>query len=1014
MKNRGFVVFLTIIVTLLCLYYLSFTFVSNSVQQDAVAYATDENDNLDFAKKQSYLDSVWNEPVYKLFGIEGLSYTYKDIKETELSLGLDLQGGMHVTMEVSPVDILKGLSGNNDDEKFLEALRMAEQKQKNSQSDFITLFVESYDEINPGAGLAPIFANAANRDKGLSSGSSDEDVLKVINDEVSQAIDRSFEILRTRVDRFGTSQPNIQQLPGTGRIQIELPGVENRERVRKLLQGVAKLEFWEVVDFYDPQLGSALTAINNRLAEEERAVALDVDASGDSTVQGSTTEDALQSLLASDDSTTSAETMANDTTALDSLVNTGVSTFFTMMNFDRGGMVNVKDTSKINRILRRLMYGDLKGMLPSNIKFLWDAHSIESEIDGEDMLPIYAVRLGRGGTPLLTGDIVTDARQSYDDRTAPAVSMSMNGAGAREWQRITREFAQMSQAGGMRKRIAIALDDYVQSAPGVGVEIPNGQSIIEGSFTIEEAKDLASVLKAGALPARTRIVEEAVIGPTLGKEAQGQGISSIVIGLLIVVVFMIAYYFKGGMVANVALLFNIFFILGILAQFNAALTLPGIAGIVLTIGMSIDANVLIFERVREELRSGANLMAAISSGYSKAYSSIIDANVTTFITGIILFLLGQGPVKGFATTLMIGIACSFFSAVFITRVIISWMSKKGDKSNISFATPFSKNLLANLNVDFLSKRRLAYILSTSFIIFGMALVVIEGGLNYGVDFSGGRSYIVAFNNTVVASDLKVALSDDFEDAGTEVKWYGSNNVVKVTTSYLVNDESTEADEKVEAALIAGISESTGQSYVEDGEKVDDGHFSIVGSSKVGATIADDIKTASAEAMIFSIIAIFIYILIRFKRWQFSLGAILALIHDTLFVISAFAIARLFGKAFEVDQVFVAAILTIIGYSINDTVVVFDRIRENLVVRPHERAIDTFNLSLNTTMNRTLITSFTTLVVVLILLVFGGEVLRGFSFALFVGIIVGTYSSIFIATPAVLDLGRAKYAPKGES
>ena len=625
---------------------------------------------------------------------------------------------------------------------------------------------------------------------------------------------------------------------------------------------------------------------------------------------------------------------------------------------------------------------------------------------GDEVLPLYAIRMGRGGKALLTGEVVTDARQSFDERTAPAVSMSMNGAGARAWKRITGE--------NIGKRIAIALDDYVQSAPTVNSEIPSGQSIITGNFTLEEAQDLANVLKAGALPARTRIVEEAVIGPTLGKEAQGQGVISIVAGLLIVVVFMVSYYSKGGLVANVALLFNIFFILGILAQLNAALTLPGIAGIVLTIGMSIDANVLIFERIREELRNGTSLLSAISAGYSKAYSSIIDANVTTFITGIILFMLGQGPVKGFATTLMIGIACSFFSAVFITRVIVTWMTKKGDKSKISFDTPFSKNLLANLNLDFLSKRRIAYIVSSSIIVFGIVLVIAEGGLNFGVDFTGGRSYIVQFNNSVVASDLKVALADDFEDAGTEVKWYGSDNVVKITTSYLVNDESTEADEAVEKALIAGVSEATGQTYVEDATKVDADHFSIAGSSKVGATIADDIKTASAEAMIFSIIAIFIYILIRFKKWQFSLGAILALVHDTLFVIAAFAIARLFGKAFEIDQVFIAAILTIIGYSINDTVVVFDRIRENLAIRPHEKAIDTFNLSINNTMNRTLITSFTTLIVVLILLVFGGEVLRGFSFALFIGIIVGTYSSIFIATPSVLDLGKAKYGPRGDN
>jgi len=1005
MKNQGIIVFLTIIVTLLCLYYLSFTFVSSSVQRDANEYAIDENGNVDFAKKQSYLDSVWNEPVYNLLGIE---YSYKQIKETELGLGLDLQGGMHVTLEVSPVDIIKGLSGNNDDPDFLQALDRAEELQRDSQEDFVDLFQQAFDEISPNGNLAPIFANAANRDKGISFQSSDSEIINLIKEEVRQAIDRSFNILRTRVDRFGTSQPNIQQLPGTGRIQIELPGVENRERVRKLLQGVAKLEFWEVLNFYDEDLAGPLAAVNRKLVEEEQLNASSITSGSAEEGTQSTQQDDLSSLLSGNEGDTTTTDLASqiesDTTALDSLANTQISEFFTMIRYPQG-LVNLKDTTKINRIISRMQSGDLKGLVPPTVKFLWDVHPITLD-DGEEVLPLYAVRVGRGGNALLTGEVVTDARQSYDERTAPAVSMSMNSTGSRAWKRITGE--------NIGRRIAIALDDYVQSAPTVNSEIPNGQSIITGNFTLEEAQDLANVLKAGALPARTRIVEEAVIGPTLGKEAQGQGIISIVAGLIIVVLFMVVYYSKGGLIANVALLFNIFFILGILAQLNAALTLPGIAGIVLTIGMAIDANVLIFERIREELRNGSALLNAISTGYSKAYSSIIDANVTTFIIGIILFVLGQGPVKGFATTLMIGIACSFFSAVFITRVIVTWLTKKGDKSKISFDTPLSKNLLTGLNLDFLSKRRIAYLISGSIIVFGLVLVIFEGGLNYGVDFTGGRSYIVEFKNPVVASDLKVALTDDFQDAGTEVKWYGSNNIVKVTTSYLINDESTEADETVEKALITGISEATGQTFIEDAGKVDDQHFSIGGSSKVGATIADDIKMASMEAMLFSIVAIFIYILIRFKKWQFSLGAIVALIHDTLFVIAAFAIARLFGKSFEVDQVFIAAVLTIIGYSINDTVVVFDRIRENLAIRPHERAIDTFNLSINTTMNRTMITSLTTLIVVFILLIFGGEVLRGFSFALFIGIIVGTYSSIFIATPTVIDLGKSKYGPKGSS
>lgn len=1005
MKNQGIVVFLTIIVTLLCLYYLSFTFVSNSVQKKAIAYASDESGNVNFGKKQSFLDSAWNEPVYNLLGIE---YSYKEIKETELGLGLDLQGGMHVTLEVSPVDIIKGLSGNNDDADFLAALDRAEELQRSSQEDYVSLFQRAFIDLSGDGKLAPIFANAANRDKNISFQSSDDEIIKLIKEEVKQAVDRSFNILRTRVDRFGTSQPNIQQLPGTGRIQIELPGVENRARVRKLLQGVAKLEFWEVMNFYDPEISGPLSAINAKLAAEEqlRASSLDSESNGEGTASPATQTDDLSSLLDSGDSTATAST--DEAGALDSLANTQVSEFFTMIRYPQG-LVNLKDTTKINRILQRMMKGDLKGLVPPTVRFLWDVHATTSA-DGEEVLPLYAIKTGRGGKALLTGEVITDARQSYDERMAAAVSMSMNNAGARAWKRITGDFA----ADTRQMRIAIALDDYVQSAPGVSVEIPNGQSIITGNFTLEEAQDLANVLKAGALPARTRIVEEAVIGPTLGKEAQGQGVKSILAGLLIVVIFMVFYYSKGGMVANVALLFNIFFILGILAQLNAALTLPGIAGIVLTIGMSIDANVLIFERIREELKNGSPLLAAISTGYSKAYSSIIDANVTTFITGIILFVLGQGPVKGFATTLMIGIACSFFSAVFITRVIVTMITKKGDNSKVAFETPFSKNLLSNLNFDFLSKRRMAYIGSSLFIGLGMVVLFMQGGLNFGVDFTGGRSYIVAFNNPVVASELKVELTDDFQKSGTEVKTYGSNNVVKVTTSYLVNDESSEADETVETALIAGITEMTGLEYILDDTKVDDQHFSISGSSKVGATIADDIKTSSLESIIFALIAIFLYILIRFKKWQFSLGAIIAVFHDVLVVVAAFAFAQLFGKSFEVDQVFIAAILTIVGYSINDTVVVFDRIRENLAFRPHEKAIDTFNLSINTTMNRTIITSFTTLIVVLILLVFGGEVLRGFSFALFVGIIVGTYSSIFIATPVVIDLGKAKYGPKGDS
>ena len=517
---------------------------------------------------------------------------------------------------------------------------------------------------------------------------------------------------------------------------------------------------------------------------------------------------------------------------------------------------------------------------------------------------------------------------------------------------------------------------------------------------MEEAKDLANILKSGSLPAPTKIVEEAIIGPTLGKDAQGQGIISMVAGLVLVVLFMVAYYAKGGFVAIAALVFNIFFILGILAQLGAALTLPGIAGIVLTIGMSIDANVLIFERIKEEIRNGAGLIAAINEGYKKAFSAILDSNVTTFLTGAILYALGQGPVKGFAIVLMIGIASSFFSSVFITRLIVHWSTKKGDKSNISFSTPWARNLLGNLNIDFLSKRKVAYIISSSIIVIGLAVAAING-LKFGVDFTGGRSYIVEFSQPVVESDLKVGLDGEF-DGSVEVKTFGGNNIVKVTTSYLINEDDDASNAEVENKVKEGIAKITGLALT-TGTEIADGQFAIRGSSKVGATVADDIKKSSAEAMFFALVAIFLYILLRFRKWQFSLGSIIALIHDVFFVIAAFAIASALGATFEIDQVFIAAILTVVGYSINDTVIVFDRIRENIEFRGTSKLVTMFNDAINQTMARTLITSFTTLIVVLVLLIFGGEVLRGFSFALFIGVVVGTYSSIYIASPIVVDL-----------
>ncbi|MDF9799457.1 SecD/SecF fusion protein [Catalinimonas alkaloidigena] len=1002
MRNKTGIVVLTVIISLLCIYYLSFTLVSNSVQENATEYATTAEGNIDFAKKQEYLDSIWKEPVYNLVGAK---FTYQEVKETELNLGLDLRGGMHVVLEVSPIEIIKNLSGNSKDEDFLQALELARQRRSSSQESFTTLFYEAFNEVAPDKQLSNIFVNSATRNR-ISFSSTDEEVLEVINEEVSNAIDRSFNILRTRIDRFGTSQPNIQRLQNQGRIQIELPGVDNPERVRNLLQGVAKLEFVEVLE--PGEFVNSLQEINNMLVAEGMVAGTDdleaLEQDGGTTpdeeelsalVEGESQADTTEG---TQDSLDLEEQLGEEGSAEDSLLNSQVSPLFSLLQapLSYGLVYNLEDTSTINDIIER---DDVQSLLPSDLHFVWEVKPRQQDGTDIELLELYSIRRGRGGEAPLTGEVIIDARQDYDEASRPAVSMRMNSEGARKWKRLT--------ANNIGRRVAIILDNRVYSAPVVQGEIPNGNSSISGNFSILEAQDLANILEAGALPAPTRIVEEAIVGPSLGKEAQQQGITSILAGLAVVVLFMLAYYAKGGLIANIALVFNIFFILGILAQLNAALTLPGIAGIVLTIGMSIDANVLIFERIREELRAGSKLRVAISAGYSKAYSSIIDANATTFITAVILYVMGQGPVRGFAVTLMIGIICSFFSAVFITRVVMEWMTRKGDESKVSFSLPYSANMLTNLNFDFMSKRRIAYIFSGSFIVLGMVVLLSQGGLNLGVDFKGGRSYVITFDQSVVPSELQTSFDDEFENASVEVKTYGANNVLKITTSYLVDDESTEADNTVRTQLISGIEEFTGGSFQENATDLGENAFTISSSSKVGATIADDIKQAAQESIVVALIAIFLYILVRFRKWQYGLGAVIALFHDVLFVLSAYAFAGLLGISYEVDQVFIAAMLTIVGYSINDTVIVFDRIRETLGLKPKADTKEAINQSVNDVMSRTLITSVTTLVVVLILLLFGGEVLRGFSFALLVGILVGTYSSIFIASPVVVDLSSRR-------
>ncbi|MBS1558975.1 MAG: protein translocase subunit SecDF [Bacteroidetes bacterium] len=997
MRNKGVVVVLTIIITALCLYFLSFTLVSRKIQQQAIDQATDKDGSVNLDKKQAYLDSLWNKPVYNLFGI---GYTYKEVKDNELSMGLDLQGGMHVVLEISPVDIVRGLSGNNQDPGFVQALQKASEQEKKSNANFTTVFYNAFKEVNPGKTLAPFFTSTANKDINLSD--SDDKVLKFLTKEINNSIDRSYTILKTRIDQFGTSQPNIQRLASSGRIQIEIPGADNPQRVRKLLQGVARLEFWEIVEPYDPQISQALMAVNQYLVKEQNAKKVEKQpaqtlSTEKKEIKKDTTKSALEKQL-SKASTDSAKSKSS----LDSLRSATSSPLFALMTQQGSFMYATKDTATINAIFRR---SEIRTLMPRTIGWRWDVKADPDVTPGVEDIKLNFISLGRGSKPLLTGDVITDARSDFDQYGRPSVSMTMNVTGAQKWAKITAAASSKQPQG----RIAILLDDYVYTAPTVQGEIPNGNSQITGSFTPEEAKDLALVLKAGSLPAPTRIVEQAIVGPSLGKIAQNQGLISMACGLGLIVIFMVAYYSRGGWVANIALLFNIFFILGILAQYNAALTLPGIAGIVLTMAMAVDANVVIYERIKEELKIGRRLREAIKKGYERAFATIFDSNLTTFLTGMFLFIFGQGPLKGFAIVLMIGIVTSFFSAVYISRVIVEWFVRKGDDTKFSFESPLANLVRKRGEFNFIKNRYKAYAFSGSIMVIGFIIIAFQG-LNMGVDFKGGRSYVVSFSKPIVATDMKIALDESFKNSSVEVKNYGSDHRMRVTTSYLIDDESDGADDHVRNALIEAVEKFSGLKHSVNDMQLDEGHFTVSSSLKVSPTIADDIKNSAFKASIYSLIAIFIFILIRFKKWQFSTGAIVSTAHDALFVIAVFGIAHAFGLSFEIDQIFIAALLTIIGYSINDTVIIFDRIREYMSFGANHDRPKLFNDAINSTLSRTLITSGTVLVVVIVLLIFGGEVLRGFSFALMIGMFIGTYSSIFIASPIVLDFDRVPTTP----
>ena len=995
MRNKTLLITLTCIVSALCLYYLSFTWISRSIEKDAEEFATKDG-VISQSKKAAYLDSLWVNPAFNLLGKE---LTYKEVKENEVKLGLDLMGGMHVTMEVDASDILRVLSGNNQNKAFQEALIAGRELQKTSQAPFLDLFYQAFTAKNPGTKLNTVFSNKNNASR-IDYSSDDKKVLAYLNDEVQSTIDRSFEILRTRIDKFGVTQPNIQQLKGTNRIQIELPGISDAVRARKILQSVAKLEFFEVWE--GNEFGTYITALNDLMVKDEDAKKGLKSSSAD-LLKAAAAVDSIKTdttLVAANADSTSADTGADALAKkLEGKGDTGKaktdtssarqsSVLTSLFKPVYGGLgVSIKDTAKVNRLLSR---EDVRAIFPTNMKYLW---GVKAETAGQTstkeqdaVLPLYFVKKGRDNQAPLEGSVVTDARQDFDDRGQPEVTMAMNSEGARIWKRLT--------AANIGRRIAIALDNYVYSAPNVRSEIPGGNSSISGSFTIDEAKDLANILKAGKLPVPTRIVEEEVVGPTLGKESINQGLISIIAGFLTIIIFMVVYYNNSGVVADIAVLLNVFLVVGILVPAQAVLTLPGIAGLVLTVGMAVDANVLINERIRDEIRLGVPLSEAISKGYSAASSSIWDANITHLLAGSVLFYFGSGPVQGFATTLIIGIFTSLFTSVYFTRILVEARLKNG--GTLKFSTSWSKDLFKNVNFDFVGKRKVAYIISSVFIVSGLIFISVTG-LNYGVDFKGGWKYVVKFDQSVNTDEVRSALNAPL-GGFPEVKSFGSSEKVQITTSYLIDDLADETP-----AIVLG--------KVEDGLKAftKGGKYEIMSTAKVGPTVANDIKTNSLIAVTLALILIFAYILLRFKKIGYSLGATIALFHDALVVLIFYSVCRFFLPfSLEVDQNFIAAILTIVGYSVNDTVVIFDRVREffkDSALEADPKSV--INKALNDTFSRTVVTASTVFIVVLILLVFGGETIRGMSFALLIGVITGTYSTIYIAVPFVIDAPGSK-------
>ena len=998
MQNRGLIRLLAIALALVCFYQLYFTFKTYKVERDAKAYGMTharlknpgatpvELEAIAPKLEALYLDSIASQPVYNFFGLR--KYTYREVGEYAIPLGLDLKGGMNVTLEISVVDLVRAMSGNSTDSTFTAAIRLAQQNQKGSQEDFVSLFGKAFQTVDPNAKLAAVFNTLDLRDK-VNFNSSNSDVLKVIRTETNAAVDNSYQILRTRIDRFGVAQPNIQALQN-GRILIELPGIKDPKRVRKLLQGTANLEFWETHE--NSEVYPFLLEANTRLREVKA-----LEKAGISSVKDTS------KLVAASDSTKASDLLAEiKKQGKDSLA-AGTADdiaknfpLFAVLspNTSRDGQIgrgpvvgyaHSKDTAAVRDYLNMQQ---IKSIFPRTMLFRWTAQPTEKE---GNFYQLIALRVtNRDGKAPLDGGAVVDARQGFGQNQATSVvDMNMNNEGAKVWQRMTRE--------NVGKSVAVVLDNYVQSFPTVQGEIPNGRTEISGNFTVEEAKDLANMLKSGKMPASARIVQEEIVGPTLGQESIQSGMFSFVAAFMLVLLYMLFFYSKdAGLAANAALVVNLFFLIGILACLGAVLTLPGIAGIVLTMGMAVDANVLIYERIEEEVRAGKGVRLAIHDGFSNAYSAIIDGQVTTLLTGIVLYMFGSGPIKGFATTLIIGIITSLFTSIFITRLIFErWLDKN---KKITFVTSYSAEWLRHTAVPFIQSRKIFYVVSGTLILISIFALTFKG-LNYSIDFKGGRTYVVRFDKDVQVESIANALAPSFGGTAPEVKTYGGNNQVRITTDFKVEEEGESVDTEIEGLLYNGLKPFIGDNVTE--EKYQSTYQ--MSSQKVGATISDDIKKDAIMAVIFALLIIFVYIALRFRNWAMGLGGLVSLAHDAIILLGTYALLDGYlSFSLSVDQSFIAAILTVLGYSINDTVIVYDRVREYLHLHPKQNTVKTYNDAMNSTLRRTFSTSLTTLIVMVAIFMFGGTSIKGFIFAMMFGIFIGTYSSVFVATPIAYD------------